>query len=437
MDESRPVRDESESQVTLRLRQERHFIRASGSRLHIDVELRAEPPVHPSGPERLPVALALVVDRSGSMAGDKLGMAKRAVLGVLELLKERDQVAVVVYDDCIDVLQPAAPATAQVKATIRQALEKVDARATTALHQGWLTGCHAIASDAPGAVERLARCFLLTDGLANVGETDPERIAADAAGIREHARISTSTFGIGADYDEGLLGPMAVAGGGQFHHLRSERDILSTFTGELGDMLAVAAAQVRLELDIPPELSVDVVSDYWMGQAAPGRISIAVGDLLGGEQRHIVVRFAFPPQADRGGWPVRGRLVWSAGGAEHSTGWEEVHFAYADDAACDAEVRDASVMHWVGLHHAERAKRQAAELSRKGDLAGTRRTLHSAARHIAQYAGDDADLRAALSSLQELQCLADRPADALFAKEVRYQSQRRSRGQRDYRDSDD
>jgi hypothetical protein len=114
-----------------------------------------------------------------------------------------------------------------------------------------------------------------------------------------------------------------------------------------------------------------------------------------------------------------------------------MHFAYADDAACDAEVPDASVLHWVGLHHARRAKRLAAELSRKGDPTGTRQTLHAAARHTAQYAGDDADLLAALSSLQELQYLADRPADARLAKEVRYQSQPRSRGQRDYRDPGD
>ncbi|HAH15345.1 MAG TPA: hypothetical protein DCL45_04785, partial [Chloroflexi bacterium] len=42
----------------------------------------------------------------------------------------------------------------------------------------------------------------------------------DVAGVREHARITTSTFGIGDDYAEELLQPMAVAGGGQFHHLR-------------------------------------------------------------------------------------------------------------------------------------------------------------------------------------------------------------------------
>src|SRR5438132_172271 len=99
---------------------------------------------------------------------------------------------------------------------------------------------------------RLTRCFLLTDGLANVGVTDVEQIAADAAGVRANAGVGTSTFGIGLDYNEALLGPMAVAGGGQFHNLRSPAEIATTFLGELGELLAVAARDVRLEIEGTP-----------------------------------------------------------------------------------------------------------------------------------------------------------------------------------------
>ena len=154
---------------------------------------------------------------------------------------------------------------------MREALALVQARASTALHQGWLTGCHAIAADEPaaraqgsrGRAPAVARCFLLTDGLANVGLTDPEQIAAEAAGIREHAGVGTSTFGIGEDYDEDLLAPLAAAGGGQFHHLRTAEEITRTFVGELGELLAVAAGRVVLELDPDPGVTAEVVSAYW------------------------------------------------------------------------------------------------------------------------------------------------------------------------------
>ena len=55
--------------------------------------------------------------------------------------------------------------------------------------------------------------------------------------------------------------------------------------------------------------------------------------------------------------------------------WQEVYFSYADHRACSEEAKDADVMHWVGLHHAERAKREATEQGRRGDLEDARPNL--------------------------------------------------------------
>src|SRR5262249_11476289 len=152
-----------------------------------------------------------------------------------------------------DVIQPLAPATDVAKAHARAELARIEARANTALHEGWLTGCNALAPAVDGELAApLARCFLLTDGLANVGLTDPEQSAGQAGQVRARTGISTSTFGIGPDYDEHLLGPLAVAGGGQFHHLPGAAQLASTFVGELGGMLTVAAGRVRLELEADP-----------------------------------------------------------------------------------------------------------------------------------------------------------------------------------------
>ena len=92
---------------------------------------------------------------------------------------------------------------------MRAELSRIDARGSTALHEAWLTGCRLIAPDR-AQTGRLTRTFLLTDGLANVGLTDAEQIAVQAGEVRANAGIGTSTFGIGVDYDEGLLG---VGGG--------------------------------------------------------------------------------------------------------------------------------------------------------------------------------------------------------------------------------
>lgn len=412
---------------------ERRLLRPQGSHRHIVFTIkvgdrREAPPARPA------LSLALVLDRSGSMSGGKLDTAKRAALAVLDQLSPADEVAVVVYDSVSDALQPRTPVTPAARAAVRAALTRVEPRDSTALHEGWLTGCHAIAAD---DAERAgpARCFLLTDGLANVGETDPERIATDAARIRQNAGISTSTFGIGADYDEGLLGPMAVAGGGQFHHLRHAHDIADTFVGELGGMLATAVTGVRIEVELAPDLTTDVVSAYWTGpDPTGGRLLIGVGDLMAGEERNVVVRFGFGAGRVGADRAVRARLVWHSGGAEHGSDWQEVGFTYASNQDCSRETRDAAVMHWVGLHHADRAQREASRLSRSGDQQGARRALRGVAHRLADYAFADPELQQALKDLTHLEEeIARAPLQPMAAKEVMFQAQRRSRGQRDFR----
>ncbi len=430
-------RNGSGATITLRMRPERRLIREDGSFRHLDFHVQVSQETASAAEARTSLTLALVLDRSGSMQGEKLRIAKQAALGVIDRLDERDQVAVVVFDDRIDVVQAKAAVTPALKASVRAALSLIEARANTALHEGWLTGCNALASDnAPSAEAGLARCFLLTDGLANVGVTDPEQIAGEAAGIREHAGIGTSTFGIGEDYNELLLGPMAVAGGGQFHHLRAASEIANTFIGELGDLLAVSARQVRLEVEVETGVQVDLVSAYWSNESPSTvtRSSIAIGDLLSGEERHIVARFGFPARQALASRVVRARVLWVDDGGERSTDWHEVRFNYADKAACDAEARDPSVMHWVGLHEASRAQREAIKRSKAGDLAGARAELNKVASAISGYAGTDEELQNSVSELESaLNQMASEPLPSGASKEMLYRSQSSSRGQKDYR----
>jgi Ca-activated chloride channel family protein len=414
---------------------ERRLIAPSGSfrHVHFHIEVAAQP-VAPTS-TRPPLTIGLVLDRSGSMHGQKIATARTAAVSVLDRLREQDRVAAVIFDHQIDVLQEAAPATAEVKARLRAELSSVQARGNTALHEGWLTGCRVIAPEAM-TDDRLSRCFLLTDGLANVGVTDAEQIAAQAADVRANAGIGTSTFGIGLDYDEGLLGPMAVAGGGQFHHLRDASEIASTFLGELGELLAVAARNVCLELQGGSGMTAELVSAYWLSSqlSAETRWVISLGDLLAGETRDVVVRIGFLGAAQPAHQVLRARLRWTDASGEHTTQWTAVVFETANDAMRHTERADPNVLRVVGVHHAERAQRRAIELSRGGDVDGARKLLQAVAGRIAEYAGSDAQLQGALSALraaeQDLQAQGYAP---MAAKEAYYGSQLRTRSQRDLR----
>lgn len=419
--------------VQLEAKPERRLTRRGGSQRHLDLVVRAS--ARPADRrERLPLTVGLVLDRSGSMQGAKLETAKRAALAALERLGEGDQAALVVFDDRIDVLQPAASVSATLKWQARTTLATVAARGSTALHQGWLTGCHAIAADGERPAGGIARLLLLTDGIANVGETDPERIASEAAGVYNEAGVSTSTFGIGDDYNEHLLAPLAQAGGGHFHHLRETEDIARAFLGELGELLTVAAGRVYLDVEADPGVTLELVSAY-RAESEPGRArwSITVGDLLDGEERHIVVRCGFPPAQAEPEIAVRARVRWLEDGVAQESAWQDVRFAYASEGACDDEPPNAEVLHWVGLHHASRAQQEATALNASGDYRGARRRVEAVARRLSTYADGDAELGEALIELRAFAADVSAPMAAPVAKEAVFQAQRKGRNERDLR----
>ena len=417
---------------------ERQLIRRTGSFRHVDFRLRVDRDARQQQVERMPLTIGLVLDRSGSMSGPPLEMARQAALAMLDQLHDQDRIAVVAFDDEIEVLQPVEPVTARLRARLRAQLARLEARASTALHEAWLTGCRAIAPPTAEEASRIvARCLLLTHGQANVGLTDPEQIATQVADVRREAAIGTSTFGFGPHYNEQLLAPMASAGGGQFHHLRTPEEIRRAVVGELGGLLGVVASQVRLELMVEPNISIDVVSAFWAQPDADnqGRCSITIGELLEDEaERHVVVRFSFPPQSERAGQTIRWRALWIANGSRQETPWQEITFRYDGQRSCDRERRDPEVMRWVGLQHADRARREAVARNQRGDLHGARRYVERVAGRIAEYAGQDERLLATLGELRQLaQELASARVSSMAAKEHIAQSLRESRGQIDRR----
>jgi Ca-activated chloride channel family protein len=407
-----------------------------GDPRYVDFLIRADADRTPSEQERPPLRLGLVIDRSGSMSGIKLKTAKLAALQVLERLDERDQVSLVVFDDRIDVLLPLTPVSAGLVSNVRRALAGVRSRGSTALHEGWLTGCHSIAEDQAGPGSgRPSRVFLLTDGLANVGQTDPETIAFEAAQIYQRTGITTSTFGIGEDYDEGLLGPMAEAGSGQFHHLRHSHDILDTFTGELGALLQTAATNVTLELETGPEVEVDIVSGYWAEPLAQGiGKKVSIGDLAAGMDRHVIVRLRLPPGREKSVRGCRARLTWATQDGAKQGEWQEVLFTYATEEECRRAERDTDVLEMAGLHEAARARQEATIANRRGDMLRARSILQSASDTVMAFAPAVPGLGVEASELaNEAHSMGAEPLPSMEAKEKVFRAQALRRGQRDYR----
>ena len=128
----------------------------------------------------------------------------------MDQLRADDRVSVVAFDDTTETVIASTPAAD--KARLKAGIARIDARGSTALHAGWVEGGVQVGAHlAPG---HLNRVILFTDGQANVGETRPDAICNDVHGLATRG-VSTSTLGIGADYNEDLLEAMARSGDGK------------------------------------------------------------------------------------------------------------------------------------------------------------------------------------------------------------------------------
>ena len=220
----------------LTVRTDRSLIRAAARSVRY-VVVTVVAPVAAKTAERQPIDVAFVLDRSGSMGGEKIVLARDAVLQGLAMLQPRDRFAVVAYDNMIDLVVPLTQASAEARANAERRLREIDARGSTDLGGGWLKGCQQLA-EAPNRAAT-ARCLLMSDGQANQGITDPNELERHARELRDHGLV-TSTFGVGGDFDERLMSAMARAGGGHGYFIQRARQVGDLLTSELGESLEVA-----------------------------------------------------------------------------------------------------------------------------------------------------------------------------------------------------
>ena len=410
------------------VRPDRRLIRAHGrSERFLLVEITAPTVAPDPARRRPPVNLAFVLDRSGSMGGhNKLSLAKQATLESIHRLEAEDRFAVVTYDDEVDVVMPGTAASPEARREAARRLSGIEPRNSTDLHAGWLTGCEQAAAGLQA--QGVNRVLLLTDGLANRGVTDASELARLAYDLRRRG-VTTSTFGVGSDFDEALLQVMADNGGGHFYYAGDVTQMRDHITSEVGETLEVVAREVALELTLPESVRVDSLSPFRVEQSG-GRARILLGDMVSGQLLSIALRVTFDfgtvgreigimlRVADRDGAFERAMPAISS----VSLAW-----TYADHGANDAQPRDVEVDRVVARLFAERAKQDAVRLNREGRYDDAKRALDGVRRRVHGYAGSDAVLRGLEEELAEEQVHYAAPMPEMARKQAYFASSTVSR----------
>ncbi len=379
--------------MTLSVRTDRRYVRAVHRSTRYLLATVTAPSALANQPRRS-VNLAFVLDRSGSMAGDKIRLARAAVEDAIGRLHADDRLAVVAYDDRVDVVVPGSLATPDARGAAIERIRSIEARGSTDLAGGWLRGCEQVAADLrPDGVNR---CLLLTDGLANVGMTDPDELRHHAGELRARG-VSTTTFGVGRDFDEVLLAGMAEAGAGHFYFIAEGSSIPDYMTSEVGETLAIAARDVVLDVSAPAGVEIEALTAF-PTSIRDDRIRIALGDLIADQQVEVVLRLRFP--YGESGRAARAVVATSDRDGILAGGTLGVTWEHADDGTNDRQARDLDVDRAVARVFAARAVREAATLNRSGDYEAARDVIGRTARRIRAYAGSDAEIAGTLAALE-------------------------------------
>ncbi|MDQ8155225.1 MAG: VWA domain-containing protein, partial [Gemmatimonadota bacterium] len=320
--------------------------------------------------------LALVLDRSGSMAGRKLAAAKHAATQLVQRLAPEHHASIVVFDDRVDTLVDGAAGDS---GTLSAAIAGIGAGGTTNLSGGWLQG-RTLAARSRDGDRSVNRIILMTDGQANEGITDRDQLTAMCRAAAAEG-ISTSTVGFGIDYDEDLLKAMADAGQGNTWYIERVDQAASVFLEEIEGLLSLSAQNLTVTLTGSAAVRDVVVWGEWPTVAHTNDLTISLGDLYAREPRRLLVEFVVSDRMAKkmGGAVGEVRLeadVLTADGGVHHV---IVTFPIAANLE-EAQRVEPTIETQVLLAQAAKARKEAAEHQERGEIREAANVLREAAR---------------------------------------------------------
>ncbi len=243
----------------------------------------------PGNGNRKPMNLVLVIDRSGSMADEnKLEQVKEAAVAMLNQMNASDRLGIVIYDDYVQTV--LAPSPVENKSRVRDIIYGLSSGGSTNLCGGLQQGFEEVKKHF--LKDSVNRVVLLSDGLANVGITDPEQIAAVARQIRERS-VSVSAMGVGIDYNETLMANIADHSGGNYYYISKDVNMADIFRREWNLMQNVIANKATARFDLGSGVEViDVAGFKW--SLSGRKLQIEVPDIYSGETKRIMVHLRAP-----------------------------------------------------------------------------------------------------------------------------------------------
>lgn len=244
--------------------------------------------------KKVPLNISIVIDRSGSMAGEKMNFAKKAASDIVDKLTPEDFVSVVIYDEYIDVVQKATPVL--YKDSIKNKIAKIKPRNSTNLWGGSDSGYQQVKTNY--RKNYVNRVLLISDGNITAGIKIPSRIIEKVREYKDIDGITISTFGVGLDYNETLMTDMAESGAGNYYFIDKADKMAPMFDKELNGLMNLVAQDAELRISLPKGATVEEVYPFKFAQDK-NEVAIKFRDLFSEERKGLVMRFRLENNVDK------------------------------------------------------------------------------------------------------------------------------------------
>ncbi len=238
---------------------------------------------------RAPVNLALVIDRSGSMSGDKIARARDAAIEAVRRLGPDDRVDIIVYNNYAHTLVPSQ------RVGDGRNLENTIASISTGGGTNLYGGLEVGAVEVRRYIEDnyVHRVILLSDGLANVGPSSPAELGQFGSDLVRQG-ISVSTIGVGVDFNEDLMTRLARRSDGNTYFVQHSSDLAQIFRQELGDVLNVVARRVVVAVTFPAGVRPRRIVGR-DGRVEDQRVVVELNQLYGGSEKFALIEVDVEP----------------------------------------------------------------------------------------------------------------------------------------------
>ena len=327
---------------------------------------------------RIPANIAIVLDKSGSMGGQKIDYARQAAIHAISKLNKDDIVSVVTYDTQVNVIVPATKVTD--KASINRLIQGIRANGNTALFAGVSKGAAELRKFISS--NQVNRVILLSDGLANVGPKSPSELGQLGASLSKEG-ISVSTIGLGLGYNEDLMTQLAGFSDGNHAFVEQPSDLVKIFQYEFGDVLSVVAQDVNIIIECGENIRPIRILGR-KGDIIGNTISTRLNQLYSGQEKFILLEVEVPAHKANTDAAIASVKIDYNNLYTHSryrlNDSVSVSFSASEqevEGSIDSEVYESSVEQIANEY-----SKEALILRDKGDIKGARQILKKSADYL-------------------------------------------------------